>query len=100
MFINKMNSSLSKPVRKIVPGHRGVTGTVPIFGKYESSLERDLMEILRFDPEVAAFTPPPVKIEFFDASGRKCSYTPDGLIKFSESSSNCQLPILYEVKYR
>jgi hypothetical protein len=38
-----------EPVRDIKISTRGVTGAVPRFGKYESSLERDLMEILRFD---------------------------------------------------
>ncbi len=89
-----------KPVRKVVPGHRGVTGTVPFFGKYESSLERDLMEIMRFDPSIEAFTPQPLTIEFVDKDGAKRKYTPDGLIEFKTSSGNCQPPILFEVKYR
>ena len=89
-----------EPVRKIVPGNRGVTGIVPLFGKYESTLERDLMEILRFDPDVEQFTPQPLTIDYLDREGHKHSYTPDGLIKFKASTSPFHLPILFEVKYR
>lgn len=90
--------TILKPTRKIVPGHRGVTGTVPGFGKYESTLERDLMEILRFDPEVEQFVAQPLAIDYIDGEGTLRKYTPDGFIKFVESSA--QPPILFEVKHR
>lgn len=89
-----------KPVRKIVPGTRGVTGVVPLLGKYESSLERDFMEILRFDPDIEEFIPQPLTIEYVDQMGRKRTYTPDGLIKFKATHIQSQAPILFEVKYR
>lgn len=88
------------PVRNIVPGPRGVTGKVPHLGKYESTLERDFMEILRFDPNIEEFTPQPLKLEFIDKEGKKRSYTPDGLIKFKSTSLPTHDPILFEVKYR
>jgi hypothetical protein len=100
MSILQTLPTIQKPVRKIVPGNRGVTGVVPILGKYESTLERDLMEILRFDPEVERFTPQPLTIEYLDQTGRTRTYTPDGLIQFKTSSVACQPPILFEVKYR
>lgn len=86
----------SSQVRDIRISTRGVTGTVPSFGKYESSLERDLMEILRFDPSVKSFTPQPLTIKFHDSEGKLRSYTPDGLISFKSFSE----PVLFEVKYR
>lgn len=88
------------PVRKVVPSHRSVTGSVPLFGKYESTLERDLMEILRFDPNVEKFTPQPATIEYVDVSGKTRKYTPDGLVVFKETFSLHIQPILFEVKYR
>lgn len=88
------------PVRDIGISTRSMTGTVPSMGKYESSLERDLMEILRFDPDVERFTPQPLTIEYYDQSGKLHTYTPDGLIHFKSNLSLYITPILYEVKYR
>lgn len=88
------------PVRDIGVSTRGVTGIVPSFGKYESSLERDLMEILRFDPSVDRFVPQPLTIEYFDRDGKLRSYTPDGLIHFKPAPASSEIPVLFEVKYR
>ncbi|WHI44629.1 TnsA endonuclease N-terminal domain-containing protein [Microbulbifer sp. VAAF005] len=87
-----------RPVRLIGITNRSVSGLVPDMGRYESSLERDLMEVLRFDPLVLNFTPQPLTIDYIDGKGRSLSYTPDGLIQFQPSAG--ELPILYEVKYR
>lgn len=88
------------PVRKILPNARSVTGNVPDFGAYESTLERDMMEILRFDPQVEHFQPQPLTILFHDKNGKKRQYTPDGLVHFKNGSKLGLLPILYEVKFR
>lgn len=88
------------PVRDISINSRSVTGIVPSFGKYESTLERDFMEILRFDPSIEHFTPQPLKVEYRDNGGRLCSYTPDGLITFKPAWSSYAMPVLFEVKYR
>lgn len=93
-------SPANPPARNIVPSVRGITGNVPNFGKYESSLERDFMEILRFDPEIEEFTPQPLTLEYCDQNGNLCRYTPDGLIKFKKSAKRCLQPILFEIKYR
>ena len=95
--MNKLKSEI--PVRDIGISRRSVTGSVPSLGKYESTLERDLMEILRFDPRVDGFTAQPLTITFLDEKGGKRSYTPDGLIHFKESSYR-PVPVLYEVKFR
>lgn len=89
----------SDPVRKIGIGNRSVTGHVPKFGEYESSLERDLMEILRFDPSVEKLIPQPVTINYLGEGGTSRSYTPDGLIYFNRITCSA-FPILYEVKHR
>jgi hypothetical protein len=95
-----MNPFPAGPVRKIGPKHRGVTGVVPKLGRYESGLERDFMEILRFDMNIARFTPQPLTINYFDQNGEKQKYTPDGLIFFQSFQGYTPEPILFEVKYR
>lgn len=86
------------PIRKINSSSRSMTGAVPSFGVFESALERDMMEILRFDQNVLRFTPQPLTIEFRDAVGKTRRYTPDGLIEFKSETQ--MSPILYEVKFR
>lgn len=94
-----MNLKSEAPIREIGISTRSVTGVVPSLGRYESSLERDLMEILRFDPRVESFVAQPITIEYVDDVGRKRSYTPDGLIHFKTSSYRPQ-SVLFEVKFR
>ncbi|KWV88468.1 hypothetical protein PFLmoz3_01363 [Pseudomonas fluorescens] len=76
-----------------------MTGIVPMFGHYESTLERDMMEIIRFDPNVQSFLPQPLTIEYRNNDGQKRSYTPDGLIHYKETPGYLA-PTLFEVKYR
>ena len=45
------------PVRSIGVSGRSVTGIVPLMGRFESTLERDLMELVRFDRRVSSFLP-------------------------------------------
>lgn len=94
-----MSDDLKKsPARVIGPNSRSVTGTVPNIGVYESTLERDFMEILRFDPEVLRVDPQPLKIEFTKPDGAKGTYFPDGLITFKPEFALSS--ILYEIKHR
>ncbi|WP_081466518.1 TnsA endonuclease N-terminal domain-containing protein [Collimonas fungivorans] len=86
-----------EPARKIRSGNRGVRGNVPKFGRFESTLERELMELLRFSNSVERFKPQPITIPL-RWRGRLSKYTPDGLIVFKRELRHS--PILYEVKYR
>jgi len=88
---------LDKPVRKIGITNRSVSGVVPKTGQYESSLERDFMEICRFDDSIAQVVPQPVTIPYETEAGDIRSYTPDGIIYFE--SKLFLNPILYEIKY-
>ena len=88
------------PVRDVGMSTRSGIFIVPTLGKYESSLERDLMEILRFDPCVEHFTPQPLTVEYFDSDGKLRGYTPDGLIHFKSTRASSEIPVLFEVKYR
>lgn len=89
---------IEKPVRQIGVTNRSVSGIVPNIGRYESSLERDLMERLRFDHLVESVVPQPLTLPFMRKDGSSGEYTPDGLITFK--APTIELPILYEVKYR
>lgn len=84
------------PVRKIGIQTRSITGTMPGGTRYESSLERDLMELVRGDPDFASYHAQPVRIDYRDDTGALSSYTPDALI-FWQSDRR---PLLAEVKHR
>jgi hypothetical protein len=86
------------PARIIRSGQRGVRGSVPRFGRFESALERDLMELLRFGNDVREFYPQPISIPYVSPNGAARKYTPDGLIYFRHELKHP--PVLYEVKYR
>lgn len=84
------------PVRKIGIQTRSITGTMPGGNRYESSLERDLMELVRGDPDFASYHAQPVRIEYVAATGELTSYTPDALIFWKSG----RRPLLAEVKHR
>lgn len=89
---------MDEPVRRIGITNRSVSGIVPGMGRYESSLERDFMEILRFDSCIKNFKPQPVTIDYLRSNGSSGTYTPDG---YFEYASHLALPpVLYEIKYR
>lgn len=92
------------PVRKIPPNRRSLTGAVASrkndrMVASESSLERDLLVLLDFDPTVERYEEQPVRIEYRDAGGRKHTYTPDILVHYHQEIAPLP-PLLYEVKYR
>lgn len=91
-------ASTAKPVREIGVKHRSVRGNVPKMGRYESTLERDLMELIRFDPTVCSFLAQPLTIEYLNKEGERRTFTPDGLVHFKPESH--MAPLLYEVKHR
>ncbi|MCE1177073.1 MAG: heteromeric transposase endonuclease subunit TnsA [Burkholderiales bacterium] len=102
MNLPAQSSKLSDgPVRRIGISSRSITGTMPNGNRYESSLERDLMILLNFDPLVDFFTPQPLTLSYQmpDLSWHK--YTPDGLIEYRKDVLvHDPRPVLIEVKYR
>jgi hypothetical protein len=90
------------PVRKIPISTRSVTGTMPGGQRYESSLERDLMYLLRFDINILEFIPQPLAIHYKDIDGKQHKYTPDILIHHRKDvfPAKTMPTILAEVKYR
>ncbi|TVO31349.1 TnsA endonuclease N-terminal domain-containing protein [Vibrio algivorus] len=88
----------SSEARQIGITNRSASGVVPDIGSYESALERDFMELSRFDNMIKQIIPQPLTISFFNHQGYESKYTPDGLIYYSEDLNIS--PILYEIKYR
>lgn len=95
------------PVRKVPTSRRSLTGAVASrrdgrMVASESSLERDLLVLLDFDPAVERYEEQPVRIEYRDAGGRSRTYTPDVLVHFRQdiAPGSPTTPLLYEVKYR
>jgi hypothetical protein len=63
------------PVRKIPKNYRGVTGLVAseLNAKqtaFESTLERDFMLLVEFDPNVLSYEEQPVRIDYLSADGQ------------------------------
>ena len=95
------------PVRQIPKNYRSLTGMVAnirtqSLSAFESSLERDFLLLLDFDPDVETFEVQPVRIEYRDGHGRHHRYTPDVLVRYraGESAGQARMPLLGEIKYR
>lgn len=93
-------------VRQIPKNYRNLTGlgasdkaNMPFF---ESTLERDCLTILDFDPNVLTYDVQPVSVPWTDCKGKERLYTPDTLIQYY--SGTCSFSsfdtVLCEVKYR
>jgi hypothetical protein len=101
------------PVRRIPKSHRSLTGLVAATKRagpgtqdgmagFESSLERDLLILLDFEPEVLSYEEQPVRIDYVDAEDGARHYTPDVLVLWHPNvePALCRVPQLIEVKYR
>jgi hypothetical protein len=95
------------PVRKIPKNYRSVTGLVAseLNAKqtaFESTLERDFMLLVEFDPDVLSYEEQPVRIDYLSVDGQTRHYTPDILVTYRQTSTSTMLkaPLLVEIKYR
>jgi len=97
-----MHTLLKQPIRRIRISNRSMTGIVPGLGQFESSLERDFMELIRFDKNIQSYTPQPATIYYPDVNGKTRKYTPDGFIEYRRDISPAsEMPhVLCEIKYR
>ena len=91
------------PVRKIPKNYRTVTGVEACSkgtgeAQFESTLERDFLDLLEFSTEVEEFEVQPLRIEWRGERGEPRKYTPDVLVKFKPDVG--RVPWLCEVKYR
>jgi len=86
------------PVRTIPISHSSVTGRQNSGHgarsiAFESTLERDFILLMRFDPAVDEIEEQPVRISYRDELGKSRNYTPDFLVTRSNGASQ-----LVEVK--
>jgi len=92
------------PVRKIPKNYRNVTGVAAHRkadgpAMFESTLERDFITLLEFDPTVQTFEVQPLTFDWTDSDGKIRRYTPDVLATFNLTHGH-RGKTLYEVKYR
>ncbi|MET3115844.1 hypothetical protein AAKU64_000047 [Undibacterium sp. GrIS 1.8] len=93
---------LKLPVREIKTSRRSLTGRVSLLGggnaTFESSLERDWLISLDFDPSIQLVREQPFSLFYkFETSTRR--YTPDVLVEQVSPCGNI-FTIVYEVKPR
>jgi hypothetical protein len=91
------------PVRKIPKNYRNVTGIAAHCkaegqAMFESTLERDFITLLEFDPAIETFEVQPLVVDWVDDKGGAHGYTPDVLATFKLHDHHSK--VLYEVKYR
>ena len=86
--------NLEHPVRKIPTSSRSITGLMPTSTSenqyFESTLERDLMYLLKFDLTVDRFVSQPVNIKYIDEQNTARSYTPDLIIYHQKPLVSCE----------
>ena len=70
------------PTRKITRSPVKVTGTASDGQQFESTLEEDLLVLLRFNRLIDRVKTQPVTIEWADATGKIRTYTPDVLVHY------------------
>ena len=96
-----MENFIENPVRNIGMGHTSLRGKLTSGKtnrqhKFESSLERDFLEIIDFDYKVLHYCEQPVTIEY-KVSGKTYYYTPDFIVYYTDKDIK---PLLCEIKYR
>ena len=89
------------PVRRIRPSSRSITGKRPsqktqTIQRFESTLERDYITLLEFDPTIEDYGMQPVTIPYVH-EGKACRYTPDALVYYKPEAG--KKPLLVEIKY-
>lgn len=96
-----MENFIQNPVRNIGMGHTSLRGKLTSGKtnrqhKFESSLERDFLEIIDFDDKVLHYCEQPLTIEY-KVSGKTYYYTPDFIVYYTNKDIK---PLLCEIKYR
>jgi hypothetical protein len=90
----------NEPVRKLRTSRRCLTGKVAHSNRenagFESSLERDWLVALDFDPSARVIRVQPFSI-YYEINGETRRYTPDVLVEYVTPTGSVQT-IVYEVK--
>lgn len=90
-----------KPIRKIKPSSRSITGKyssakTQSVHQFESSLERDFLTLLEFDDTVQDYGVQPLAI-YYKHNRKTVRYTPDMVVHYMPALS--KKPLLCEIKY-
>lgn len=89
-----------RPVRSIGMNRRSLTGKVVldtgVSAGFESSLERDWLICLDFDPDVELIVEQPFSLEY-EVDGSLRRYTPDVLVRYRARDGHCSV-VVFEVK--
>ena len=98
----KRSELVPGPVRKIGIKNFSIRGNMPEGPEYESSLERDFMELTRFDRNIKLYTAQPLIVDYVDAEGKARVYYPDAFIEYRRDIYPArEMPhVLCEIKYR
>lgn len=98
--IARLDSML--PVREIGANRRSLTGRVVldsgVAAGFESSLERDWLICLDFDPDVELILEQPFTLHY-EVEGAALRYTPDVLVRYRERNGHAAV-VVFEVKPR
>src|SRR2546426_9456395 len=86
MRLDRTEECTPMPVRIIPKNYRSLTGLVSntrtqSMTAFESSLERDFLLLLDFDPDVEFYEEQPLTITY-DDRGRRRTYTPDVFVRY------------------
>lgn len=65
--------------------------------RFESTLERDFIYLLEFDPSVDFYIDQPFTIYYFDINKKKRKYTPDFLVQYIDKNKKSEV---IEIKYK
>lgn len=89
----------NSPARIIPRNHRALTGFIHgdnsgMYSGFESSLERDALILIEFNPSIVSYLSQPKTFDYFHNNKHK-TYTPDILIEYSNGKK-----LYIEVKYR
>lgn len=101
MVAYSLNIMSLKPVRKIRPSSRSITGKRSskknqAIHHFESTLERDFLTLLEFDDTVEDYSVQPVTIHYTHNS-KSARYTPDVVVFYKPDLQKA--PLLVEIKY-
>lgn len=86
---------ISQKKRKVGYTYSSVSGVFSFRGKksiqFESTLERDLLMVLEYDPCVDDVIEQPMTILYTNANGNAASYTPDFLVHYHTTIPLCKI---------
>lgn len=88
-------------VREIGVNCRSITGRQGLSGQqFESALERDLLDLLKFDLDVERYETQPLTIYYEGSDQKSYTYTPDVLVHYRHQKPSSLMEVKYRDEYR